>query len=221
VDGEGAGSSERAYWSYEKFLKKVESALSSTIGANGSIYAVRRSDYVELDEGLISDFVEPLALVRNGRRVVYEPEAVSIERTSPHYGTEYRRKVRILTRSINGLLHMSALLNPMRFGVFSVQLLMHKLLRFLTPLFLITGASSLTGLAVLGEYRLLFFAALLGTSGATFVALRVTSARSNIGVRVCHLVYYYMMTNYALILAWRNVLAGERMKLWTPERLQH
>src|SRR5690606_3888558 len=125
--GEAAGNSERAYWSYEKFMKQRESDLSSVVGANGSIYAVRRSDYVQLDEGLISDLVEPLALVRAGKRVVFEPEAISLEEPSASYEMEFRRKVRILTRSIVGLLSMRALFNPFRYGVFSLQLFMHKL----------------------------------------------------------------------------------------------
>ena len=86
----GAGDSERSYWDYEKFMKRRESELSSLIGADGSIYAVRRSEYVEIDNDLISDLVEPLALVQRGKRVVYEPEAVSVEEASTTYSVEFR-----------------------------------------------------------------------------------------------------------------------------------
>ncbi|HVZ18362.1 MAG TPA: glycosyltransferase family 2 protein [Terriglobales bacterium] len=220
AQGEGAGASESTYWSYEKFLKRRESALSSIVGANGSIYAIRRADYVELDENLISDFVEPLAIVRNGKRMVYEPDAISVEHTSTQYGTEYRRKVRILTRSINGLLHMSTLLNPFRFGVFAIQLFMHKFLRFVTPLFLLAGALSLLALAALGAYRPLFLGSLTAMIAAIGIAIATTSAKPNPLIRACHLVYYYLVANYALVLAWRNVLTGQRMRLWTPERQQ-
>lgn len=218
VAGEAAGDCERSYWDYEKFMKRRESDLSSLIGANGSIYAVRRADYVEIDNGLISDFVEPLALVRNGRRVVYEPEAVSVEEASDSYGVEFRRKVRILTRSIRGLLHMRALLNPLRYGVFSFQLLMHKLLRYLVPLFLIAGALSLAGLAVGGRYRVLSLAALGAVMVAVLVGRGLRSARANVLVRGCGLLYYYLMVNCALLLAWVNIFRGTRMVLWAPER---
>jgi cellulose synthase/poly-beta-1,6-N-acetylglucosamine synthase-like glycosyltransferase len=220
VDAEGAGSSESLYWRYEKFIKRRESELSSVVGANGSIYAVRRSDYVQLDEDMISDFVEPLALVRSGKRVVYEPQAVSIEAASTSYGTEYRRKVRILTRSIRGLVRMRQLLNPSRFGIFAVQLIMHKLLRFLTPAFLIAGVTALTGLALLGKYVAPFLIAVTSTTFAAIVASRQTSDRPSMFVRACHLLYYYILTNCALVLAWRNVVRGDRMTLWTPERSQ-
>lgn len=220
VDAEGAGNSESLYWRYEKFIKRRESELSSVVGANGSIYAVRRSDYVQLDDDMISDFVEPLALVRSGKRVVYEAEAVSIEAASTSYGAEYRRKVRILTRSIRGLLRMRQLLNPLRFGIFAVQLIMHKLLRFLTPAFLIAGVSALTGLALLGKYRPLFLTAVAITTVATIVTSRRTADRPSMFVRACHLLCYYVLANWALVLAWRNVVRGDHMTLWAPERSQ-
>jgi cellulose synthase/poly-beta-1,6-N-acetylglucosamine synthase-like glycosyltransferase len=218
AEGEGAGSSERLYWGYEKFMKRRESELSSVVGANGSIYAVRRTDYVTIDEDLISDLVEPLAIVRNGRRVVYEPEAISVERASANYGTEFRRKVRILTRSIRSLLRVRELLNPFRFGIFSVQLGMHKLLRFIAPVFLITAAISLVSLATMGKYLGLLGGAALMTGLSMFVAVGRTGASSSVFSRPFHLIYYYLMANYALTLAWINVFRGQRMTLWAPER---
>jgi cellulose synthase/poly-beta-1,6-N-acetylglucosamine synthase-like glycosyltransferase len=214
----GAGASERSYWNYEKFMKQRESDLSSAIGANGSIYAVRRSEYVELDRDLISDLVEPLALVRRGKRVVYEAEAVSEEAASSNYDVEFRRKVRILTRSIRGLLYMRALLNPLQYGIFSFQLLMHKLLRFLTPVFLISGLASLAALAAVGQYRALFLVVVVAFAVAMVVGRGVVADRSNPLIRASHLLYYFVMVNFALVLAWGNILRGKRMTFWAPER---
>jgi cellulose synthase/poly-beta-1,6-N-acetylglucosamine synthase-like glycosyltransferase len=220
VDGEAAGSCERSYWSYEKFMKRRESALSSVIGANGSIYAVRRADYVEIDRDMISDFVEPLALVMRGKRVLYEPEAISMEAASTSFGVEFRRKVRILTRSISGLIYMRALLNPLRYGTFSFQLVMHKLLRFLTPVFLITATFALVALAAMGHYRILFLVTLAATLAALIVGRASAVGRSNRFRQACNLLYYWLMVNYALVLAWGNVLKRKRMTFWAPERQQ-
>jgi len=218
VRGEGAGAAETLYWSYEKFMKRRESELSSVVGVNGSIYAIRRQDYVPIDDDMISDFVEPLALVRNHRRVVYEPEAISVEAASESYDVEFRRKVRILTRSIHGLLRMRSLMNPMRYGVFSVQLVMHKLMRFLTPVFLAAGGCSLAGLALLGSYRMLLLVCLVTAAVAVGVARTGPTFLPKAIVRIANVVYYYLLTNYALLLAWGNVLRGRRMVLWSPER---
>jgi cellulose synthase/poly-beta-1,6-N-acetylglucosamine synthase-like glycosyltransferase len=218
VGGISAGACEASYWNYEKFMKRRESDLSSLIGANGSIYAVRRSAYVEISNDLISDFVEPLALVHRGWRVVYEPDAISVEDAASTYGGEFRRKVRILTRSIKGLLHMRALLNPFRYGIFSLQLMLHKLLRYLVPYFLLMGMASLTALAALGQYRWTFAAAALALTVATAVGRNTKPSRSNPFVLACHLVYYYLMVNYALVPAWINIVRGSQVTVWVPER---
>ena len=214
----GAGACEDSYWKYEKFMKRRESDLSSLIGANGSIYAVRRSEYVEIGEDLISDFVEPLALVQRGHRVVYEPEAVSLEDASTTHGVELRRKVRILTRSIKGLLAMRALLNPLRYGIFSFQLFMHKLLRYLVPVFLVLAAVSLTGLAAGGQYRALFIFTLGGVLGAFLVGRSNRSVKGRLVLQLFHFIYYYLMVNWALVLAWVNVVRGNKITVWVPER---
>ncbi|MBA7687063.1 hypothetical protein ES703_95523 [subsurface metagenome] len=70
---------ESVYWKYENYLKQKESSLSSVLGANGSIYAIRKNLYVPLPPYLISDFVEPLKIVEQCYRVVYEKDAISRE----------------------------------------------------------------------------------------------------------------------------------------------
>ena len=218
---EGAGASERSYWNYEKFIKKCESKISSLIGANGSIYAVRRLDYVEIDKDLISDLVEPLALVKAGKKIVYEPEAISMEEASETYAVEFRRKVRILTRSIRGVLYFSELLNPLRYGFFSIQLLFHKLFRYLVPLFLIAGFASLISLAIMGTYRAFFLISMVAVATAILIGRGIfLRGKSNYMAKAGHLLYYYLMVNSALFLAWINIFRGMKMVLWAPDRTE-
>ena len=59
---------EGLYWRYEMWLRESESALGSITGGNGAIYAVRRSDYVEVDPRFGHDLSLPYLLVQHGRR---------------------------------------------------------------------------------------------------------------------------------------------------------
>ena len=76
-------------------VRAAESPLGSVTGGNGSIYAVRRSDYVEVDPRFGHDLSLPYLMVQHGRRAVYEPAAVAFEKPTPSNETEYRRKVRM------------------------------------------------------------------------------------------------------------------------------
>jgi glycosyltransferase involved in cell wall biosynthesis len=86
---------EGAYWRYELAVRGWESELGSITGGNGSIYAVRRADYVEVDPRFGHDLSFPYLMVQRGRRAVYEPEAVAFEKPSRDIEDEYRRKVRM------------------------------------------------------------------------------------------------------------------------------
>src|SRR5438552_15393209 len=68
-------NSEGVYWRYEMAVRDAESRLGSITGGNGSIYAVRRSDYVEVDPRCGHDLALPYLMVQRGRRAVYEPSA--------------------------------------------------------------------------------------------------------------------------------------------------
>jgi cellulose synthase/poly-beta-1,6-N-acetylglucosamine synthase-like glycosyltransferase len=89
------GNKEGVYWRYELATRAAESRLGSVTGGNGSIYAVRRSDYVEVDPRFGHDLSLPYLMVQNGRRAVYEPAALAFEKPTPSNETEYRRKVRM------------------------------------------------------------------------------------------------------------------------------
>ncbi|MDQ3875435.1 MAG: glycosyltransferase family 2 protein, partial [Actinomycetota bacterium] len=86
---------EGLYWRYETWLRVQESLMSSVTGGYGAIYAVRRSDYVDVDPRFGHDLALPYLMVQRGRRAVYEPEAVAFEKPSRDLEDEYRRKVRM------------------------------------------------------------------------------------------------------------------------------
>ena len=95
IVGADGRNKEGVYWRYEMSVRAAESRLGSVTGGNGSIYAVRRSDYVEVDPRFGHDLSLPYLMVQRGRRAVYEPTAQAFEQATPTNETEYRRKVRM------------------------------------------------------------------------------------------------------------------------------
>ncbi len=93
---DAAGSNrEGLYWRYELWLREQESRLGSITGGNGSIYALNRADYVEVDPRWGHDLAFPYRMVQAGRRAVYEPAALAFEKPTPTNEAEYARKVRM------------------------------------------------------------------------------------------------------------------------------
>jgi cellulose synthase/poly-beta-1,6-N-acetylglucosamine synthase-like glycosyltransferase len=133
---------EGLYHDFDTKLKEFESRVGSLPGAFGPIYAMPRQLYEPLREDLISDFMMPLLLGKRGFRTVHEPRAITVESGTRNLAAEFRRKRRIVQRSLHGLAVHRELLNPLQSGWMAVQLWSHKVLRWLTPLWLIGALAS-------------------------------------------------------------------------------
>ena len=169
---------EGLYWRYELVQREAESRLGSVTGGNGSIYAVRRSDYVEVDPKWGHDLSFPYRMVQAGRRAVYEPLAKAFEKPTPSNETEYRRKVRMFEHCWEITLRGS-MLKRLPFG-YLVEVISHRLLRYgsgLLHLVLLATSLALVGEGlvyqlVLGAQLLLLVAAAVGVGIAALLHAR-------------------------------------------------
>ena len=126
---DAAGSNrEGLYWRYELWLREQESRLGSVTGGNGSIYALRRGDYVEVDPRWGHDLAFPYRMVQAGRRAVYEPAALAFEEPTPTNEAEYARKVRMFEHCWEITLRGS-MLRRLPPG-YLVSVVSHRLLRY-------------------------------------------------------------------------------------------
>jgi cellulose synthase/poly-beta-1,6-N-acetylglucosamine synthase-like glycosyltransferase len=210
------GNSENTYWDYERSLKMRESALGSMVGADGAIFAIRRYLYQPLRAEDINDFVIPLQIVSQGYRCVFEPEAICYENAVVHFEEEFRRKVRVVNRSWNGLFRVKALLNPLRYGWFAIQLISHKLLRWLTPLFL---AALLVSSVVLISTHWFYTGVAIGQVGCYALgAVGALLEKRHIHHRWLAFPCYLLLMNVASIVGVYRCLRGEKINIWEPER---
>lgn len=128
-----AGASEGLYWNMEVKVKEWESDFSSVVGGDGAMYAIRSRLYEPLEETDINDFVNPLQIVAQGYRGIFDREAWCSEKPAGQFHQEFSRKVRIVNRSFNGVLRVLDACNPFKTGWFAWQLISHKLLRWFSP----------------------------------------------------------------------------------------
>jgi len=141
------------YWRYELFLRAAESDLGILATGSGQALLVRRELFRPLPACYGDDCIMPLDVRLQGYRVVQDRGAVVFD-TMPHsIEGELRTRVRMTARNWSGTLSRPALLNPLRFPVTAWGLVSHKLLRWLTPcflvvLFLANGMLALNGRAV-------------------------------------------------------------------------
>ncbi len=130
ITSDDGRNKEGVYWRYELALRADESRIDSVTGGNGSIYALRRSDYVEVDPRFGHDLAFPYLMVQRGRRAVYEPEANAYEKATPTNEDEYRRKVRMFEHCWAIVLE-GKMLRGLR-PVYLLEVISHRHLRYLS-----------------------------------------------------------------------------------------
>jgi cellulose synthase/poly-beta-1,6-N-acetylglucosamine synthase-like glycosyltransferase len=132
--GEGIG----LYWKYEKWLRRNESRVWSTLGATGAIYALRRDCWAPLPPPtLLDDVLAPMRTVLNGRRIVFDDRAIAYDRASADAAAEARRKKRTLAGNYQILAQEPRLLIPFVNPVW-IQYASHKIGRLVVPWVLLT-----------------------------------------------------------------------------------
>ncbi len=207
---DATGATEGTYWNiYENFLKRAESKTSSMLGANGAIYAVRRELYIPLPPDVIPDLFEPLLLTAKGYRTVYTPEAKAFERSELSFEAEYRRKVRIVRRSVSSLLRYRWLLDPRRTGRLALILWSHKVLRWLTPLLLIAIVAGSLAKVLFNRHRNIDLFVLFGASIFGFAVLlgRGLGHQSPVPL-LSHAYYLFTMFRAAITGIWEALTEG-------------
>ena len=198
------------YWRYDQRLKRMESQLGCLLGANGSIFAIRKSLYRPLDGAVSNDMVLPIQIAAKGYQVVYEPEAISREAGSKDAPEELGRRSRIVGRGILGVKLVLPDVVRGRRALLLWELLSRKFLRYCTPILLI-GLALSNAFLTTGIYRFTLAAQALfyGTALASFVLGRL-------GLRIpgLSLPHYFVLGNIAGALGWWKVLAGRELTKW-------
>lgn len=210
--GEGSGT----YMSYENVLRTLETRLGSIVGVDGGIDAVRRELYVPMRPDQLPDFVLPLSVVEQGKRVVYESDAVVYEPALASVADEFQMRVRVSLRALWALYDKRTLLNPVRYPLFAWQLISHKVFRYGAFLPLM-GLAVFNVLAV-GQHPFYFGFLALQLAAYAFATLGHFLRRRNLKSPKLFVSYYFVVLNAACLLAVWKFLTGQKMVLWKPRQ---
>ena len=204
------GEGEDLYWGYEKFIKTNESSLRSLLVVNGSIYAIRKRLFDPVEATLADDFVVPMVIAKKGYGLVYEPEAVTLEKTAASTKEGMNQKARIIAQGLKAGFAVGPVIlisGPLR--VF--QFLFHKLIRWLVPIFLII--MFISNLLLLNE---LFYKAVF-LCQALFYVLAVAGyllEKNSIKISIFKIPLYFCVVNMASAIGIIRFLTGGIKATW-------
>jgi cellulose synthase/poly-beta-1,6-N-acetylglucosamine synthase-like glycosyltransferase len=210
------GKGARSYWNYETFLKQSESAACSLIGASGCLYVVRKSAYKPMYAEACSDFLICTVLYEQGLRSIFVPDAVCYEETNNRSSNELKMRVRVISQTFTDLWRNKSMLNPLKSGFYALQLISHKLLRYMVPLFLTV--------ALISSLILAFSSNVFGIIALLQILFYVTGfavwqmERAGLKSGPLSVILYFLIANYASAAGFYKFLSGERFASWEPIR---
>jgi len=213
-DGSLVGNGCSSYMQFENWLRNQETQVGSIVGVDGGIDAMRKNLYETLREDQLPDFVQPLKVVEKGYRVVFESKALLQEEALNDAGQEYTMRVRVTLRALWAMHDMRKLFNPVKFGIFSLQLISHKLLRYLAFIPVIICFISNVMLLSSGVIYILFlFVQCLFYLFSWQGKLHIED--KNLPVYYSF-PYYFCLLNAACLHATWRYLKGEKQVIWKP-----
>lgn len=164
-EGDFVGQGLDAYWRYEKWLRRTEGQVASTIGMTGALYGLRRAAFRPIPaETILDDVLIPMQAVLDGYRAGFDSRAIAYDLPSTSMAQEKRRKIRTLAGNFQLIQLCPALVSPRRNPAF-VGFFSHKVCRLITPVALV----------------LMLLASLMLAPGSWFFGLNVLGAALIIG----------------------------------------
>lgn len=223
--GQGA-KSETAYWKYENWVKVLESKLGRLSGANGAIYAIRKSLIKEIRKGIINDdFYVSTYILQLGYDVILETEAIAYEEPNDEFESQFKRHVR------DGAGHYQAIVVFWRMLFLrngSFVHISHRVIRWLVPFFLIVAficnavlveQSVLMALLFVCQAigYLVIIAYYFGMKKDTGDKKSATGKKGIMG-KLLKIVFYFFSVNLALLLGFVRLIRKQQKATWETQR---
>jgi cellulose synthase/poly-beta-1,6-N-acetylglucosamine synthase-like glycosyltransferase len=215
TSGDSSVVGEQQYWNFDRMLKQAQSAAGSVTGATGALYSIRRGLFRPVRADVNDDLLTSLRVIEQGYRLLFAPEAVAYEHVVETASQTFSRRVRVMARGLRCVVVMRELLDPRRYGFFSIQFLSHKLLlrTGVIPLVLLAAWN-----AVLWNHGWFYRAALIA-QGCFYLlgALGIAFADKGFAKwKPLAIPAYFVLINAASAKAIWELLRGEKHERWTP-----
>jgi cellulose synthase/poly-beta-1,6-N-acetylglucosamine synthase-like glycosyltransferase len=216
VEGASTGLATKIFWNLENFIKSRQTKIKTITGCCGCIYSLRKELYTDLPATIISDLVEPLMILQKGYRIVFEPEANALEETAGESVDEFRMRIRVIVRGMTGMLYARRLYNPFKYPFVSLQLISHKVMRWLVPVFCIIAF--VTNAALAGSSLLYLFLFIGQILFYLMAGIGFFLEKKGIHKKIFYLPLYFCIVNIAALISMFKVFKGENIVTWETQR---
>jgi len=212
-DGNILSKSHNYFWQYELSLRETESNLGILAVASGACLAIRSSCFRNMDSSIGEDCIVPLDVVRQKYRVVHASNALAYDKIENKPNREFRSRIRMTLRNWQGTWSFPALLNPMLNPGIAWSLWSHKILRWLSPFFIIILTVSSLGGVIQGNLFLLSVGIVLVIL-YTLAFCGLIMKKLGRKVPVINMAYSFILANVGILIGVLKALTGRKIFIY-------
>jgi len=210
---------EKWYIQYDMLVRKYTSKIGSLIGVTGGFYGVRKEIAVDgWNPAFPPDFNVSLECIKRGLRVIEDPNVKAYYKTSSNAKGEFPRKVRTLNRGMHAFFSNIELLNIFKFKTISLQLISHKLLRWLLPFFLIILFFSNLFIINNSPFTLIAFSIQSIIYIMAIIYFIINNKKKKKYILLLRVSGFFSLMNLAILKAWYEYIQGKRYIMWEPTK---
>lgn len=202
---DGVSQSQGFYWQQELQIRQLESQLGILAVASGACMAIRRKLFRPMQATVGEDCLVPLDVVNQGFRMAHASKALAFDRMEHDPDKEFRTRVRMTLRNWQGTWSYSQLLNPLRHPGVAFSLWSHKVLRWLSPVFLTLWLGASWMLLIDGSVK-----QLLGVPGLFFLSAAIVGAMK-LPLPGASVAYSFCLANAGFLVGVVKALSGKTM----------
>ncbi|MDD2898193.1 MAG: glycosyltransferase family 2 protein [Desulfuromonadaceae bacterium] len=207
------GESEGFYYRIEHYIQEKEGQTGCLVGADGAMYAIRRSLFSPPPaDTILDDFVISMQIAMQDKMVLHDNAALGFEKNNLEIEGEFKRKVRIIAGGVQCLLRDIGIPYPSQ-GMLFFKFVSHKLLRWILGPMTVTLIGLLVWIRVT-EPNVLFTGALCAILigiAIGCIGQFIPATRKSPPVSLCH---YLLMLNLATFVGWYMGLTGKQRVNW-------
>lgn len=216
VKGAKLGLGDVIYRRYEGFIKVMETKIGSCVSLDGAALAIRCKLYEQVPPDVTDDFFISSTAIKRGYRTVFCPSAIVRDASVTNKAdNQFRRRVRVTVRGMQSLWKRRQLMNPWQYGMYSLSIISHKLIRRCASLFI----AALLPVNALLIQEGAFYQWTLGLQ-VFFYSLALISFvfRARNLPKALHILSYVFLSNVAVIVGLFKFAFGVRYSMWNPEQ---
>jgi len=129
--------SEGFYWNFEKKIRQMESDLGILTKATGACMAIRKKLWQDLAPIDDCDTATSLCIAIKGYKIIFERDAIAYDYPSSSIIQEYNTRARQTSKNFISILNYWQIKAWVKYPFMGIGLFSHKILRWLTPFFMI------------------------------------------------------------------------------------